>query len=206
MEILMLKINEITPYENNPRINKEGVEKVANSIKEFGFKVPLVVDKNNVLVTGHTRYLASKRLGLEEVPVIVANDLTDEQVKAYRLADNKVAEFSKWDEELLMQELSSIANDFNFDVNNFGFDFDVNGAMQDIEDFYGVDDLPEVLGLEREGNRDNSARSCRLKFGRYTVVLTEDEEDFLEATLNDYVEKTGVSYGFINYIKDKMER
>lgn len=89
MDIKEIKIEDITPYENNPRNNEEAVEKVANSIKEFGFKQPLVLDKNNVIVIGHTRLKASKRLGLKTVPCIYADDLTQDQINALRLADNK---------------------------------------------------------------------------------------------------------------------
>lgn len=92
---------------------------MAESIKQFGFKVPIVIDKNNVIVAGHTRYKASKKLNLTEVPCIVADDLTDEQIKAYRLADNKVAEKADWDFELLGAELDDL---FDFDMTLFGFD------------------------------------------------------------------------------------
>lgn len=112
MEIMMKSLNEIVPYENNPRFNDEAVEKVAQSIKEFGFKVPIVIDKNNVIVTGHTRYKASQQLGLSEVPVIVANDLTDKQCKAFRLADNKVSDFSFFDNKKLLEELDGLDDIF----------------------------------------------------------------------------------------------
>ena len=91
MKVVNFKLTEIKPYENNPRDNARAISKVAESIRQFGFKVPIIVDKDNVLITGHTRYLASQELGLEEVPVIVAEDLTEEKVKAFRLADNKVS-------------------------------------------------------------------------------------------------------------------
>lgn len=81
-------LKDIREYENNPRFNDEAVDKVINSIKEFGFKVPIIVDKSKTIIAGHTRYKASKKLGLEKVPVIIADDLTEEQVKAFRLADN----------------------------------------------------------------------------------------------------------------------
>ena len=90
MEIINKKLTELIPYKNNPRKNDEAVKYVANSIKEFGFKVPIVIDKDNVIVAGHTRYKASQQLGLKEVPCIVADDLTEDQVYAFRLADNKV--------------------------------------------------------------------------------------------------------------------
>lgn len=115
----MLKISDLKPYEKNPRKNDEAAKYVAESIKNFGFKVPIVIDKNNVIVAGHTRYKAAKKLKLKEVPCIVADDLTDKQVKAYRLADNRVAEMSEWDFDLLNEELDGL---FDFDMSAFGFE------------------------------------------------------------------------------------
>ena len=108
MDIVMMKTDELIPYENNPRNNAEAVDVVAKSITEFGFKVPIVVDAENVIVTGHTRHLAAQKLKLKEVPVIVASDLSDDKIKAFRLADNKTSEFASWDEELLLSELAGI--------------------------------------------------------------------------------------------------
>lgn len=119
MQIIYKKLEEIRPYEKNPRKNEEAVEYVANSIKEFGFKVPIIIDKDGVIVAGHTRYKASIRLGLEEVPTITADDLTEEQIKAFRLADNKVAEKAKWDKGLLKDELDSLYG--IIDMSNFDF-------------------------------------------------------------------------------------
>lgn len=124
MQIIEKKTAEIKPYENNPRKNKQAVDAVANSIREFGFKVPIVIDRNNVIVAGHTRLKAAKRLGIKTVPCIIADDLTEEQVKAFRLADNKVSELAGWDYDLLGDELDGI---FNIDMLDFGFsdsDFD----------------------------------------------------------------------------------
>ena len=120
MNIQMLKLSDIKPYEKNPRKNNEAVKYVAESIKEFGFKVPIVIDKDNVIIAGHTRYKAAKRLKMKEVPTIIADDLTDEQVKAFRLADNKVAEKSEWDFDLLPLEINDI---LSFDMEDFGFEF-----------------------------------------------------------------------------------
>lgn len=119
MNIKVLPIDELLPYENNPRINDAAVDKVAESINEFGFKVPIVVDKDNVIVCGHTRYKAAARLNLKEIPCIVADDLTDKQIQAFRLADNKVSEFSEWDDNLLKTELEAL---LDFDMTAFGFD------------------------------------------------------------------------------------
>lgn len=129
MDIVYLSHDEIKPYEKNPRQNDDAVEKVAASIKEFGFKVPLIIDENNVIVTGHTRYKASQLLGMEEIPCIRATDLTPKQIKAFRVADNKVAEFSMWDFELLDQELSELTNDFNME--EFGFDLNLEDLYED---------------------------------------------------------------------------
>ena len=121
MQIIEKNITEITPYEKNPRKNDEAVEYVANSIKEFGFKVPIVIDKNGVIVAGHTRYKAAQKLGLEKLPCVIADDLTEEQVKAFRLADNKVGELAEWDFDLLGEELDGI---FDIDMSECGFDVD----------------------------------------------------------------------------------
>lgn len=121
MEIVYKKVEELKPYENNPRKNDEAVKYVANSIKEFGFKVPIVIDKDNVIIAGHTRYKASNKLGLKEIPCIVADDLTDEQIRAFRLADNKVGEIAEWDSNLLSEELDGI---LELDMENFGFNLD----------------------------------------------------------------------------------
>ena len=119
MEVIEKKLAEITPYENNPRNNAAAVDKVAESIREFGFQQPIVVDRDGVIIAGHTRYAAAKKLELATVPVVVADGLTDEQVRAYRLADNKTAEFSSWDFDLLNAELFEIDD---IDMAAFGFD------------------------------------------------------------------------------------
>ena len=135
MEIVNKKIEELIPYKNNPRKNDDAVEYVANSIKEFGFKVPIVIDKNNEIVAGHTRLKAAKKLGLKEVPCIIADDLNEEQIKAFRLADNKVSEKAEWDFNMLDAELA----DLDIDMIDFGFEkLDIN-----IDD-YGTDfNLPD---------------------------------------------------------------
>lgn len=116
MEIESIKIKDIKPYENNPRRNDGAVEAVKASIREFGFKVPLVIDKNNVIVCGHTRYSACKELKINEIPCIRADDLTDDQIKAFRIADNKVSELAEWDFERLQVEL----DDISLDMSDFG--------------------------------------------------------------------------------------
>lgn len=137
MKITYMTPNELVPYDKNPRINDESVDLVANSIREFGFKQPIVVDKDNIIIAGHTRWKAAKQLGLKEVPVIQATDLTTAQVKAYRLADNKVGEASEWDFDLLSDELEDLADEF--DMSAFGFETEEEDTAEAIEDNYEPD-------------------------------------------------------------------
>lgn len=117
--IEMISIAKVHPYPNNPRVNKDAVDKVAASLRAFGFRQPIVVDKDYVIICGHTRLEAAKRLRMKEVPVLVADDLSEEQVRAYRLADNKTAEFSEWDLDKLVDEIAEI---MDIDMEEFGFD------------------------------------------------------------------------------------
>lgn len=130
MQIYDKPLGWLTPYENNPRNNDEAVEPVANSISEFGFKVPIVATSDGEIINGHTRWKAAKKLKLKTVPVIIADDLTEEQVKAFRLADNKVAEIAQWDIELLLSEIDSVDN---LDMTLFGFT-DQDYTLDDFED------------------------------------------------------------------------
>lgn len=137
MEIVIKPINELIEYENNPRNNDKAVAPVAESIRQFGFKVPILLDKDNVIIAGHTRLKAAITLGMESVPCIMCDDLSPEQVKAFRLADNKVAEFADWDLALLQQELSEI--DFpDIDMEKLGFfelpEFDIDDYLKDKQD------------------------------------------------------------------------
>lgn len=125
MKVIEKNIGDILPYDNNPRRNEDAVPLVANSIKEFGWKQPIVIDKDNVIVAGHTRWEAAQELGLTKVPCVVADDLTEEQIKAYRLADNKTAEQAGWDWDALDIELEDIQG---IDMTEFGFD-----EMQDVD-------------------------------------------------------------------------
>lgn len=145
MQIINKPIGELKPYENNPRINDKAVDAVAASIKEFGFKQPCVIDTDNVLICGHTRLKAAQKLGLSEIPCILADDLTDDQIKAFRLADNKTAELAEWDFSLLDIELA----DIDLDMSEFGFEL----GTDDIEDFdYNVDEKTDSEYDEKEEN------------------------------------------------------
>lgn len=139
INIVYKDIEELIPYVNNPRDNSGAVDAVASSIKNFGFKVPIVVDRGNEIVTGHTRLLAAKKLGMKKVPVIVADDLTQNEVKAFRLADNKVGELAQWDLEALENELGGVEG---IDMTQFGFDELEELAEEIVEDVEDVS-IPE---------------------------------------------------------------
>lgn len=140
MKVQNVSIDSIKPYENNPRDNDGGVDAVANSIKEFGWQQPIVVDNDNVIIVGHTRYKAAKKLGMKEVPVVVASNLSDEQVRAYRLADNKTGELTDWDMGLLDDELADIAD---IDMSDFGFDLDLGGDEAKVQEDDFDEEVPE---------------------------------------------------------------
>lgn len=143
MKVQEMSIDEIKPYENNPRINDKSVDDVAESIKEFGWQQPIVVDKDNVIIVGHTRWKAAKKLGMKKAPVVVASNLTPEQVKAYRLADNKVSEESIWDNKKLLDELD--------ELNKIDEDVFTGFSESDIFDDVLNESLNDVLKDNEEG-------------------------------------------------------
>ena len=145
MNIIEKKITDIKPYEKNPRRNDDAVQYVAESLKHFGWKQPIVIDKDGVIIAGHTRYKAAKKLGQKVVPCLIADDLTDDQVKAYRLADNKVAEMAEWDFDLLDLEIDDLPE---FDMTVFGFEFEEEAEEMD-------DDVPKDNERERTMNAYN---------------------------------------------------
>lgn len=139
MKIKMLKLSDVRPYENNPRLNDAGVDALANSIREFGFRQPIVVDEEYVIIVGHTRWKAANKLGLKTVPVHVATGLTPEQIRAYRIADNQTSDLSTWNFDLLPLELAELQQ-ADFDLGLLGFD---------------ADELAKLLGEEaKEGLTD----------------------------------------------------
>lgn len=139
--IIMKRLEDIKAYENNPRKNDKAVDAVAASISDFGFKVPIIIDKDGVIVAGHTRAKAAKKLGIENVPCIIADDLTPEQVKAFRIADNKTAELAEWDEDLLVKELAELEE---IDMEQFGFDSDFLDDDGEVKEDDFEEELPEV--------------------------------------------------------------
>jgi DNA modification methylase len=146
MKIEIVDINTIKPYENNPRKLKDSaIEKVAKSIKEFGFRQPIVVDKEKIIVVGHTRYRASKKLGLTNVPITIADNLTPEQINAYRIADNRTNEEAEWDIELLKTELKDLQlKDFDLDLTAFNEDEINNFLFDEKEGLTDEDAVPET--------------------------------------------------------------
>ena len=179
VEVEMLSVDQLKPYYNNPRMNDNAVELVANSIKEFGFKQPTVIDKDNVIVAGHTRWEASQTLGLEEVPVIRATDLTDEQVKAYRLADNKTAEMAEWDLDKLELEMMDLDDGF---MAQFGFEFEFDGEAE-------TDD---------EKQKEKRIKQLELKTFEhhdYLVFVFENQHDWLQAVSHFGIERVDAGYG-----------
>lgn len=142
MRIKQYLIDSITPYPGNPRVNKHAVSKVADSLREFGWQQPIVVDEDNIVIVGHTRLLAAKKLDMKKVPILVASDLSPAQVKAYRIADNRTGEEAEWDMKLLTIEIDGLK----------GMDFDL-----DVLGFEQVE-MDELFPLaEREGLTDDDA-------------------------------------------------
>jgi DNA modification methylase len=148
MKIEIADINSIKPYENNPRkLSDKAIETVAMSLKEYGFRQPIVVDKDRIIVVGHTRFRASKKLGFKEVPITIADNLTPEQINAYRIADNRTSEESEWDNELLKMELKELdLKDFNLELTGFNED-QLNSLLfeekQGLTDEDAVPETPE---------------------------------------------------------------
>lgn len=170
MEIIYKKTSELIPYEKNARKNDKAVKYVAKSIEQFGFKQPIIIDSHNVVVCGHTRLKASEQLGIEEVPCIVADDLTDEQIKAFRLADNKVAEQSEWDLNLLNDELDDI---LNIDMSDFGFDI------------FSMDDIDEVEAYnEEEDEREYFSKTFTFPIEKKKQIIC-----YLKKHQNEIVEQ-----------------
>jgi len=146
MKIEIADITSIKPYENNPRkLSETAIEKVAMSLKEYGFRQPIVVDKDRVIVAGHTRFRASKKLGLKQVPVSIIDNLTEEQINAYRIADNRTAEESEWDNELLKMEIKELeAKDFKLDLLGFNDDQLNDILFEEKQGLTDEDEVPET--------------------------------------------------------------
>ena len=188
--IVYKETKDLIPYANNPRLNDNAVDAVAASIKEFGFKVPIVVDSDNVIINGHTRLKAAHKLGLKQVPCIVADDLTPEQVKAFRLADNKTSEFAEWDMDKLDIELGEIPD---IDMSAFGFDIEID----DIEEVPEVkeDEAPEVKDGEPKAKRGDIYQLGRHRLMCGDSTKQEDVDKLMNGNKADMV-FTDPPYGY----------
>jgi len=181
MQVFEIPIKDIKPYERNPRFNDNAVRAVANSIKEFGWQQPLVIDKNNIVVVGHTRLKAAEVLGMEKVPCVQAKGLTKAQIKAYRLADNKTADLSMWDYTFLDEELAALTE---FDMEQFGF-------IDYQDDFYE--------GLFVGGGNGIELEHCE---------ITIDFEAKYKEPLNDFIKRDGkepMREAILNLIKEEPD-
>lgn len=171
LKIVYKKISDLTPYENNPRLNDGAVDAVAKSIEEFGFKVPIVIDKDGVIVAGHTRLKAAKQLQINEVPCIIADDLSDEELKAFRLADNKVSELAGWDFDKLDAELKNI----DFDMSDFGFDFNTideeNDKFDDADTEYHDINDKTIIAIEFDTEQELESAFQKLNDEGYNCQI-----------------------------------
>ena len=165
MNIEYLKLKDLKPYKNNPRINDDAVEAVKNSIQDFGFRNPILVDQNNEIIAGHTRAKAAKKLGLTEVPVIRIEDLTEEQIKAFRIADNSSGELAQWDLKKLEIELE----DISFDMEDYGLKFD-----------FSKEEPKEDEENSNEEGSENSEESKGEESKEDSEEKKDDEEDELD--------------------------
>lgn len=177
LKIVYLPIEKIKPYKNNPRDNSKAIKKVAASIDENGFRQPLVLDKNNVIITGHTRFEAAKTLGLEKLPCIIAADMSKEKVKAYRIADNKVAEYSTWNDSLLASEMEAL-KELGYDLEDTGFsEIEIMELTEDI--------LPEKYDSKEFKDYEDEANK---KLKSYNVIIcckNEKEQKFVKKLLRE---------------------
>ena len=148
MKIVEKPTAELIPYENNPRFNDNAVDAVAKSISEFGFKVPIVIDSSGVIICGHTRFKAAQKLGLEKIPCVIADDLSEEQIKAFRLVDNKTGELAPWAVDDLNSELATLTD---FDMESFGFD---TSAIEGVD--ISPDKFSEDFSLPKETNAERN--------------------------------------------------
>jgi DNA modification methylase len=206
MNIIYKKTSELIPYINNPRKNDNAVDKVASSIKNFGFKVPIILDSKNEIITGHTRLKAAIKLNMDTVPCLIADDLTDAQIKAFRIADNKVAEFSEWDMDLLNVEFEEL-KEFDFDMEQFGFE-DTKENIEVVEDDFDVDgELQNIVEpITKRGDIWRLGRH-RLLCGDSTVVT--DVERLMDGNKADMLltdPPYGVSYSGKNEFLNSIDK
>lgn len=178
MKIISKKISELIPYVNNARIHSESqVLKIASSIKEFGFLVPVLIKKDGEIICGHGRILAAQKLKIEQVPCIIAENLTDAQVKAFRIAENKLTEDAKWDYEMLAIEFQEL-KDINFEIDLTGFPVDEINAMLNIQNSAKIN--------EKEFSEDSFKETEIIK--KFILFVPDSNVDF-EYKLNEFLKQ-----------------
>ena len=185
MNVELKSVDEIRPYEKNPRINDGAVDAVVRSIREFGFRQPIVVDANGVIIVGHTRWKAAKKMGLEKVPVHVATDLSPEQIKAYRIADNKTNEIADWDYELLPIELSELQG-MDFDLSLLGFDSsELEALLNGKEDDVMTDGMTDPNEVPATPEEPVSKRGEIYQLGNHRLMCGDStKHDDVKALMN----------------------
>lgn len=189
-EIQYCNPEELIPYEKNPRDNRAAIDAIELSIEEYGFTNPILVNEEKVILAGHTRREAAILAGLEKVPYIVVDGLTEAQQKAYRLADNKLSELSIWDEDLLKEELEDLLDE-DYDISLTGFsDVDLTDILKDEED---------LEDIEPEEPKEKKTTLPMLRFGSNSVRITQDELIMLSNRYNEYVEAEP-GEGFVTWL------
>lgn len=189
-EIQYCNPEELIPYEKNPRDNRAALDAIELSIEEYGFTNPILVNEEKVILAGHTRREAAILAGLEKVPYIVVDGLTEAQQKAYRLADNKLSELSIWDEDLLKEELEDLLDE-DYDISLTGFsDVDLTDLLKDEE---------ELEDIEPEEPKEKKTTLPMLRFGSNSVRITQDELIMLSNRYNEYVEAEP-GEGFVTWL------
>jgi ParB-like chromosome segregation protein Spo0J len=193
MEVVQASTESVIPYAGNPRINDGAVDNVASSIQEFGFRQPIVVDENYIILVGHTRLAAARRLGLESVPIHIAEGLSESQKRAYRIADNRVAQDSKWDDVLLKIELEDL-DDNDYDLEHTGFT------------------LPELdaLMLDEDEEEDEDANLLEDSYTiQYNIIFNDEQEqkqwmDFLRWLKGEYTGTVTISERLVAFAQEAM--
>lgn len=189
-EIQYCNPEELIPYEKNPRDNRAALDAIELSIEEYGFTNPILVNEEKVILAGHTRREAAILAGLEKVPYIVVDGLTEAQQKAYRLADNKLSELSIWDEDLLKEELEDLLDE-DYDISLTGFsDVDLTDLLKDEKD---------LEDIELEEPKEKKTTLPMLRFGSNSVRITQDELIMLSNRYNEYVEAEP-GEGFVTWL------
>lgn len=207
MTIETINLSELHPYENNPRVNDDAAAKLQDSIRTFGFRVPMLIDKDNVIVAGHTRYKAAQALGLEAVPCIRIEGLTDDQIRAFRIADNKYGELSHWDTDLLKGELSFL-KDVDFDMESLGFNpYELQSYLEPFTFEYSEEDsADENEPASNVAETENGTHEFPTS-GRIIIWYDNDDEyDWLTEKLKLNGDKAKITYKTCELMEDVEDK